>query len=163
MNNETLKKTFLDSLEPLDNECQVSLSDFTTDQLNAFASIASNLCEEIESYIHNTPRLRELIESDYTSCSIGSITFGEDGITFHMLENGCSCCPHDEWDRTIPTSWLTGAGWKAEAERIETAKKAKESKERRERELKAKEAKLREEEKDLSEFKRLSVKFGSKV
>ena len=165
MNNETLKKTFLDSLITLDDECDLSLSDFNPEQLSAFASRAGSLCQTIERYIYSEPRLREFFETHktYGSCSIEEINFNEDGITIHIREDGCHCCPHSSWDQTIDPDWLLGGGWQKEAKKIETAKKAKETKERNDKARKAAEAVVRKEEKDREEFERLSEKFGSEA
>ena len=65
MNTSKLKTTFLDSLGPVDDDAHdLSISDFSTDQLNALCNISETICEQIESYIYNTPELREYFEND---------------------------------------------------------------------------------------------------
>jgi hypothetical protein len=156
---DVIKQTFFNSLKELDNEIyDFSLSDFNYETLRTFEEIAQNLCRKIESYIYSNPKLRELIKEE---ASIESISFSEDGLTFHMTSGGCC---RNSWrptrfDKYFPLSWFTDETWKEEAKKKETARKAKETKERRAKERKAEEARIAKEEKDKSEYERLKKKF----
>lgn len=165
MNTNTLKTTFLDSLCPVDEFNDLSISDFSTDQLNALCSISETICGQIESYIYNNPELREYFENDksYGSSNIEYVSFYERDITLHMEEAGCHCCPKVSFTRTIPIEWITEEAWKVSFAKIAAEKAAEEKKKRLEKKRKVKEATERKEEKDRTEYKRLQKKFGNKA